>query len=291
VAASDDTAAAPLGCGGPAGVAFGAFAPPRPVELLRRLSVSFPSNGIGRTAEKLVRRFFAPRGTRPVDVVMPSGLRLRLHPGDNNCERKILFGAQLWNRAERAALARALEGASAPFVFVDLGANVGLYTLDVLANARRLGRSVMAVAVEPDPQNRARLLSNMAFNGLRPRVVAAAVSDVSGTVRLTKGCRGRGSVRLGGDGPAVPVLPLLDLLRREGLTRVDALKIDLEGHDRSVLCAFFRDAPGSLHPELIVCETGRHDPLGLVALLEGQGYALDVRTRSNAVMTRQHKSD
>ena len=68
------------------------------------------------------------------------GLRLRLHPLGNGCEKNALFTPQMYDVMERDVLAQAIErklAAGASFTFVDVGANVGLYSLFVAARAGR----------------------------------------------------------------------------------------------------------------------------------------------------------
>ncbi len=71
--------------------------------------------------------------------------------------------------------------------FLDIGANAGVYS--VMLAVKRLGGEI--VAFEPDPGNRARLLANIAANGLqqRIRVVEDAVGDKPGEVVLMEAGR------------------------------------------------------------------------------------------------------
>ncbi len=75
--------------------------------------------------------------------------------------------------------------------FLDIGANAGVYS--IMLAVKRLGGSI--VAFEPDPGNRARLLTNLALNDLteRVRVIARAVGDRPGEVMLMQaGSHNRG---------------------------------------------------------------------------------------------------
>jgi FkbM family methyltransferase len=75
--------------------------------------------------------------------------------------------------------------------FLDIGANAGVYS--VLLAMKGLGGEI--IAFEPDPGNRARLLANIAANGLqdRIRVVEEAVGDKPGEVVLMEaGSHNRG---------------------------------------------------------------------------------------------------
>jgi FkbM family methyltransferase len=75
--------------------------------------------------------------------------------------------------------------------FLDIGANAGVYS--VMLAMKGLGGEI--IAFEPDPGNRARLLANIAANGLqkRIRVVEDAVGDKQGDVVLMEaGSHNRG---------------------------------------------------------------------------------------------------
>ncbi len=51
--------------------------------------------------------------------------------------------------------------------------------------------------------------------------------------------------------------PLLGLLRERAIERTDAMKIDVEGAEDTVLAPFFRDAPRTLWPAAILIEDSR----------------------------------
>ena len=86
----------------------------------------------------------------------------------------------------------------------------------------------------------------------------------------------------------VPAVTLLELLTSEGFTRLDALKLDVEGAEDLILDPFFRDAPASLHPALIIIEDGRERwQTDLGRLLAAEGYRLARRTRLNLIYERR----
>ena len=103
----------------------------------------------------------AARGRRRSDVER-WGLQLRLHPLDNGCEKNLLFTPQMYEPEERAALGReiARRAPGEPFVFVDIGANVGLFSLFVAAQAGPGAHR----RDEPEPDNFARLTFNVTSN-------------------------------------------------------------------------------------------------------------------------------
>jgi FkbM family methyltransferase len=116
-------------------------------------------------------------------------------------------------------------------LFVDVGANVGAYT--VLA----LDCGAQVVAVEPDDRARARLVENVTFNGYRCDIVDAAVGAAPGEMQMTVGLDSYNHLVADGAPPdaatrTVPIRTLDDILA--GRTAA-GIKIDVEGHELAVL--------------------------------------------------------
>src|SRR5262249_10772092 len=158
------------------------------------------------------------------------GLRLRLHPRDNGCEKNLLFTPQMYEPTERAELAAEIDRAKAddsPFIFVDIGANVGLFSLFLAACAERNAR---ILAVEPDPENLSRLAFNIRINpGIPIRVASVALADRAGKVSLEVDRRDRGGTRIaksaGRDASTVDAQTFLQLLQRVGIDALYPLQI------------------------------------------------------------------
>ncbi len=86
----------------------------------------------------------------------------------------------------------------------------------------------------------------------------------------------------------VPAVSLLDLVRGEGLTRIDAVKLDVEGAEDLILEPFLRQAPPALHPRLLIVEDGTDLwQTDLSALLTRHGYRRIAKTRLNLVFERE----
>ena len=273
-----------------------------PTGLLARLlagSRALPPTPLGARGARILRTLArAGRPGRPVDVEL-WGLRVRLHSRGNVSEARILFMPQLWEPGERALLR---ERARPGFVFLDVGANAGGYSLWVLG---LLGSQCRIVAVEPDPVMHARLRFNAQTNGAEHlRVLQVAVSDREGegVLHLDRGNRGQN--RLMGEGEAqgaaaadgallsVPLRPLLTIVQEEGLPRIDALKIDIEGMEFRVLDLFFRSAPPALWPRLLITEHhGTPDHDALQRRLNGLGYEVTLQTGLNRVLERVPDAD
>jgi FkbM family methyltransferase len=219
------------------------------------------------------------------------GLRLRLHPRDKGCEKNLLFTPQMYEPVELAELARGIARAKQegrPFVFIDVGANVGLFSLFVAAQS---GGRARILAIEPEPGNFERLQFNLAANpGLPIEPVPLALGDSEGEVAVEIHARDRGGTRTrqatAADPVRVPCRPLLALLNEHGIERIDALKIDVEGAEDKVLAPFFRDAPRSLWPQLVLVEDTRVLwGIDLFGLLDRCGYRTAARSRLNVMLT------
>jgi FkbM family methyltransferase len=112
-------------------------------------------------------------------------------------------------------------------LFVDVGANIGIYTIFALDLGARV------IACEPDPHNFLRLQEHVALNGYDAELLNVAVADEPGTVRLTQGLDSYNYlVRDGGAGIDVPATTLDEII---GDRRVAGVKIDVEGAERLVL--------------------------------------------------------
>ncbi|TVR11504.1 MAG: FkbM family methyltransferase [Salinarimonadaceae bacterium] len=129
-----------------------------------------------------------------------------------------------------------------PDLFLDIGANFGLYACILARN----GAVAHAIAFEPDRRNEAQLRANIARNGLDEIVAVEplALGPQTGEARLAEGpASNRGASRLvdGEDDEAsytVPVRRLDDLVALTG-ARILA-KIDVEGREAGVLAGMER---------------------------------------------------
>jgi FkbM family methyltransferase len=267
---------------------FGTHAPSGFARWAIERTRALPNRWAARRMAHLLRRLAIQslRGA-PVDTEA-LGARMRLYPYNNICEKKVLFTPQFFDPEELGQLKSAIRDG---FTFVDVGANVGAYSLFVAAQA---GLGARILAVEPQPDVFDRLAYNIRQNPFGTiKAVACAVADKSGELTLFLDPRNKGesSVKIVGSSQApmirVPAVTLLELLTSEGFTRLDALKLDVEGAEDLILDPFFRDAPASLHPALIIIEDGRERwQTDLGRLLAAQGYRLARRTRLNLIYER-----
>lgn len=163
---------------------------------------------------------------------------------------------------------------------LDIGANAGFHAL--------CGASTFATvhAFEPAPQTATRLRENIAASGLEARVHVheAALSDRPGVVamRIEPGHCGANRIVAGGDGSSieVPMETLDRIAEREGIRDVDLVKIDVEGHERSVIAGgaglIARDLPR------IVVELGSVERYRAFRALLPEGYEVAIPRRDGS---------
>jgi FkbM family methyltransferase len=264
---------------------WGTYKPKGPAALILRLCHRLPAESrvyysIIKTLRGPLRKF----GVRPYDVVIEN-LRLRLVNRGNYCETTALFAPQFYDREEIAWLCAELsEGGT----FLDIGGNVGLYSLFVAGN---LNGKVDIYTVEPDPKLNARMMFNANENRLNIHLVSAALSDYEGEGALFLSTHQNGQNVLNNSGNAeasinVRVTTLLNLCRQMGISAIRALKIDVEGHEHPILSSFFSEAEKRLWPEAMVIEHV-HDKQRIVDhLLENCGYRIDGKTPRNLLLKR-----
>ena len=268
----------------PASPPFGTFAPTRAQAAIIALA----------HRSRLKRGAFRPMLSRlvnllragPVDVHY-QGASFRFYHQASATERGALFNPAY--NLEELDFLRAQVPAGG--VFVDVGANVGTYAMVL---ARHVGARGKVIAVEPHPVIHARLLFNRAASRLEQvRLVAAAAGPSDGELLIETDGDNLGASHVV-SGPAsggaikVPSLRLERILAEAGVSKIDALKIDVEGFEDRVLTGFFRDAPQTLWPHAVVIEhlSQREWLSDCIADMVTRGYVAAAKTRSNTFLQR-----
>lgn len=252
-------------------------------------STAFPAAGLrairwslGRPGEAIAGRISARmpwvRNATGHQTVRRAGFEWELDLADN-LQRLLYFVGSYESTTVSAArsLARPTD------VVLDVGANIGVFTLPLAADLRN-GR---VIAVEAASDTAAILRRHLARNGLSDRVtvVEAALSSRAGTARLhvsSYGGHDVGTRSLEAIGPAtgtdIDVITADSLVETLGLARVDGIKIDVEGHESAVLAGMTGLLSARL-PRFVIVEIvpGRPtapsgSPEEIIRLLDGFGY-------------------
>lgn len=268
---------------------YGAFAPKGVVAGIIGFTRALPGTWIAKRIGFLARRIgIAMLGGKPVDT-KSIGARFRLYPYNNVCEKRILFSPRDFDEKEREWLAARI---GERFTFLDIGANVGGYSLYLAAKAGPSGR---IIAIEPQPEVFGQLSYNIRLNPFgNVKAIEAAVADRNGelTLFLDPKNKGEASVKIVSADEArqvkVPARTLLDVATTEGLDHIDAIKLDVEGAEDIIMKRFFMEAPETLWPKAIVVERGEERwGIDLLGLLAERGYVIVGKTRNNHLMERR----
>jgi len=272
---------------------FGHYCPDRNTRRWLQLARHAPRNFLGQRLVDLARRRVLAQHGEPLDVEV-SGLCLRSYFSTNHTERKFVFTPRRFDRKERAWLREALPGTG---VFVDIGANAGIYSL--LA-AQRMSAAGRVLALEPFAPLYQRMRFNIQANAARaganwPRVdclpVGVAASEGQRQLYINQRNLGESSLLSGQHGNrAVSIIcrPLLVLLQEQGVNAIDVLKIDIEGAEDEALCPFLSAAPDSLLPAGLLIEDSRAQwQQNLPAALTERGYRLRQRAGRNLIYERR----
>ena len=190
---------------------------------------AFGGSGLGRVKPvralyDLVYGWFKP------DSVQVQGHRMWLDDKDT----LELATREVYEPMETALLVKELRKGD---VFVDIGANIGYYTLIA---ARAVGESGRVRAFEPDPANFKLLVRNVAANGYsNADLMELAVSDREGDAKLYLNETNRGDHRIYDAGEkrgAVPIRTVtLDGYFKKLDKRVDFIKMDVQGAEALAL--------------------------------------------------------
>jgi FkbM family methyltransferase len=174
----------------------------------------------------------APLATIPKNAVVPilagpnRGFLWRIGAADHGCwlgSYELEKQRSLWRARQTGA------------TVLDIGANVGFYTLLL---SRAVGRTGQVIAIEPDRRNVAWLRWHLRLNRIsNVHIVVGAVSDRRGTVTFAPGAtRTTGRVASSGAGRPVSAYRLDDLV--SGVMQVPAIvKMDIEGGEADALAA------------------------------------------------------
>ncbi len=177
------------------------------------------------------RRWSVVNRDEPPQRVECEGYALFAYSSDLHISAPIIAGAEHEPHVATVLRERLGEGD----VVLDVGANIGNFTM--LA-ASRVGRGGRVIAVEPIARNRQLIRRAVQANAFdQVQIIAGAASDRAGTIQLRTHPETSNSATLSaagdrlrerrGSSRTLPTLALDDHLG--GLERLDLLKIDIEG--------------------------------------------------------------
>lgn len=267
---------------------FGSYSANKLQQIVISATRNLPKNWLGRRMLILLRKIVISVAKNPIDLTVV-GQNMRLYPTNNACEKRLIFTPHLFDPEELNYLSTLIKG---PFVFLDIGANVGTYTIFTAKRAQE-GSSILAF--EPHPIIRERLIYNINANGLdNVKVFDCAISDGDGDIQFNMHEKNMGQSTIRAPRShrnlkplTVKTKSLLSIVSEAGLTGIDALKIDVEGAEDIVLLPFLEHAPSYLWPNYIILEPNRENwSSDVIADLKEREYHEVMDTGRNLIMAK-----
>jgi FkbM family methyltransferase len=208
-----------------------------------------------------------------VRFISLSGIRMELDPSDFVQIMILHGGAYEPNTLELVRRLLPVGG-----TFIDIGGHVGQYALEA---AHKVGAAGRVIVVEPNPRTFSYLHRNIQLNRFTNIIpVIGTVADKQGFVNMEfppednwgASCEATSSDRAAYRAASFSLETLLNDL---GVTEIDIVKIDVEGHEIKVLEGLL--AGRRFQPENIIIEhLPKHfsQSLQVPAFLKKMGYAL-----------------
>ena len=143
----------------------------------------------------------------------------------------------LYDIYEKNTVRHILKFAKPTDLFVDIGANIGAYSI-IMANQLRNGR---VISFEPNKRAASFLQENIELNGIRNMTIEPfGLSDKNETAIMYSYTAGMttASFNKGFDSPLkeeIPLITLDDYCEQNQIGQIDIMKIDVEGHEPKVL--------------------------------------------------------
>ena len=215
------------------------------------------------------------------------GLKIRLMPDRNRIDSTIAFSSRKSEKKELEWIEKQIQ-ATKNSIFIDIGANIGYYSL----MAAKFGAKKV-LAVEPSPDLFKRLEENIALNNFGDTIhpIEVGLGDKEGTFDLNICSQSEGGSSMVGDTPAdktvkIKVMTLKKVIEELKLTKIDVLKIDIEGMEDRVLFPFFEMCPKQFWPKLVIIEENKTWwEKDIYTWMLENGYHLSDNTRSNKILT------
>lgn len=124
-------------------------------------------------------------------------------------------------------------------IVLDVGANIGIFTLNVLLRAKNNDVPVHIYAIEPEPHNLELLMQNLENNewlvgDSRVTIVKEGINDKEGEAFIDDN---HGGSRLSEEGSPITLITLDQFIEREKIEEVVFAKFDIEGSEVPAILA------------------------------------------------------
>jgi FkbM family methyltransferase len=181
-------------------------------------------------------------------------------------------------------------------VFIDIGANMGLYTQNI-ASLNSENKKINIIAVEPNPINTFRLNKNL-------KLLKQKIPKILSITKIKNCALGNRNKKMnfdfsyglanglltnkkGKEKIIVKCRKLIDIVNEEKLNYITNLKIDIEGSEDLVLIPFFKNCKKKLYPKNIILEHSLRKlwKKDLIKFLYNVGYKKIFKNKSNIILS------
>jgi len=172
-----------------------------------------------------------------IRALLPERIRVGAATVWLNPEDPVISGALTLGVYERSEIACFRSRFEPGMTFIDVGANVGLYSALALSTPGFRGR---VLAIEPDAESRRYLHKTIEANGGAAQICELAAADRPGTLTLYKNPENKGDNRLYPD-PLLRAEETIDadtldnICERCGIAAVHFIKVDVQGAEAQVM--------------------------------------------------------
>ena len=188
------------------------------------------------------------------------------------------------------------ENSSNNSVFIDIGSNMGLYTLNV-ANLINKKRKIKIISIDAHPVNNFRLKENLKLLKTKiPNIFSyvkinnCAVGDKNTTLNLDySNGLANGFISKNKKNISVKCKTLINIIKNEKIKHITNLKIDIEGFEDKVLITFLKKCKKTLIPKNIILEhsLNKEWKIDLIKFLLKFGYKEIFKNKSNIILNFQ----
>ena len=266
----------------------GSFGYYSPQGLIRVIYILIKAGfGFGKLKKIFAKTLSRINKTNPIDIIYHD-VKFRLYPHNNTIESKMLVSSRLREGKELDVISGFIKNGG---TFLDIGANVVYYSL----MAAKRGATKI-IGVEPNPIVLERFKANIKFNRFEKKIktfqIGIGQKHETMELRLSQTDMGSSSIvntQLNSDKIKIKVIPLLELLKKEGINKVDVLKIDIEGFEDRALIPYFKNLDKKFYPRLVLMEDSSQTDWeeNILEWLLANGYRVLARTRGNVLISTE----
>ena len=263
---------------------FGTYKPSVFINIIIKITRSVGKGWFSKRLIFLLRKIAINFSLKCIDTDIFDG-HARLYIEGNICEKRALFSPQIFDSDERGFIEKSAGDGS---IFIDIGSNVGLYSLSLGSKYKNLHNAEIH-SIEPHPGLFKRLEFNISLNKDFPiKTHNLAIMDNNKDFYLKMNDINLGETIVSNEGE-VKVLgkKLETFLKDEGINKISVLKIDVEGNEEKILLPFLKDENKKLFPKTIIIEQNNDLWDGsLLKLLKEYGYNTYKKTRMNIILLK-----